>query len=82
MAKYKGIFERYLEAMAKTGDAVLAYQYKKEMFKQSLMDREEREALISDVSADVVKHLSATVDVSEIIQEIDELKKAIDNLGK
>lgn len=46
MAKYKGIFERYLEAMAKTGDAVLAYQYQKEMFKQSLMDREEREALI------------------------------------
>jgi hypothetical protein len=46
------------------------------------MDREEREALISDVSADVVKHLSATVDVSEIVQEIDDLKKAIDSLGK
>lgn len=46
MANNKGIFERYLEAMEKTGDAVLAWQYQKEMMKQSLLDREERNALI------------------------------------
>jgi hypothetical protein len=46
MTKYKGAFERYLEAMEKTGDAVLAWQNQKEMMKQSLLDREERNALI------------------------------------
>lgn len=46
MAKYKGIFERYLEAMTKTGDAVLAWYYQKEMFKQSLLDKEDRETLV------------------------------------
>lgn len=46
MTKYKSAFERYLEAMEKTGDAVLAWQYQKEMMKQSLLDHEERNALI------------------------------------
>lgn len=82
MAKYKGVFERYLEAMEKTGDAVLAWQYQKEMFKQSLMNPEERKALVQDVASEVVSHLSATVDISEVLMEIDELRKAIDNLGK
>ena len=82
MTKYKSAFERYLEAMEKTGDAVLAWQYQKEMMKQSLLDREERNALIQDVANEVLKRISATVDVSEIILEIERLKKAIDSLGK
>jgi hypothetical protein len=46
MRKQKGVFELYLEAMAKTGDVMLAWQYQKDMFKQSLLDKEERQALI------------------------------------
>lgn len=81
MAKYKGIFERYLEAMTKTGDAVLAWYYQKEMFKQSLLDKEDRETLVQDVAAEVMDHISGTVDVSEIIQQIEELREAIEGLG-
>ena len=82
MRKQKGVFELYLEAMAKTGDVMLAWQYQKAMFKQSLLDKEERQALIQDVAAEVVSHLSATVDISEALMEIDELRKAIDGLTK
>ena len=82
MRKQKGVFELYLEAMAKTGDVMLAWQYQKDMFKQSLLDKEERQALIQDVAAEVVSHLSATVDISEALMEIDELRKAIDGLAK
>lgn len=82
MRKQKGVFELYLEAMAKTGDVMLAWQYQKDMFKQSLLDKEERQALIQDVAAEVVSHLSATVDISEALMEIDELRKAIDGLTK
>lgn len=46
MTQYKGVFERYLEAMTKTGDAVLAWYFQKEMFKQTLMNQEERKALV------------------------------------
>lgn len=46
MRKQKGVFELYLEAMVKTGDVMLAWQYQKDMFKQSLLDKEERQALI------------------------------------
>ena len=82
MRKQKGVFELYLEAMAKTGDVMLAWQYQKDMFKQSLLDKEERQALIQDVAAEVVSHLSATVGISEALMEIDELRKAIDGLTK
>lgn len=82
MTQYKGVFERYLEAMTKTGDAVLAWYFQKEMFKQTLMNQEERKALVQDVATEVVSNLSATVDISEALMEIDELRKAIDNLGK
>jgi hypothetical protein len=34
------------------------------------------------VANEVLKRISATVDVSEIILEIERLKKAIDSLGK
>lgn len=46
MRKPKGVFELYIEAMAKTGDVMLAWQYQKDMLKQSLMDKEERQALV------------------------------------
>ena len=82
MRKQKGVFELYLEAMAKTGDVMLAWQYQKDMFKQSILDKEERQALIQDVAAEVGSHLSATVDISEALMEIDELRKAIDGLTK
>ena len=81
MRNPKGAFERALEAMQKTGDAVLAWQYQKAMIKQSLLDKQEREALVNEITAKVISNIKATVDVSEILLEIEQLRKAIDDLG-
>ena len=44
--------------------------------------RREREELKKEVAQYVVDHLKATVDISEVLLEIEELRKAIESLGK
>ena len=82
MTNNKGVFERSIEAMQKTGDAILAWQYQKRMMKQSLLSKEEREGLVNEITSKVISNIKATVDISEVLMEIDELRNAIEDLGK
>ena len=74
---YKGVFERWLEAMTKSADIALQYQFQKDMIKQNLLsDRE------IDVIADrVIQRLNISVDASDIINAIDDINNRIKNLG-
>ena len=74
---YKSMFERWLEAMTKSADIALQYQFQKDMIKQNLLsDRE------IDVIADkVIQRLNISVDASDIINAIDDLNNRIKNLG-
>ena len=58
------------------------YVSQKREFKRNLFEGEMYNRLVKDVAADVVGNISATVDVSEILGQIDELDKAIKKLGK
>ena len=73
----KGVFERWLEAMTKSADIALQYQFQKDMIKQNLLsDRE------IDVIADrVIQRLNISVDASDIINAIDDINNRIKNLG-
>ena len=44
--------------------------------------RREREVLKKVVAQYVIDHIKATVDISEVLLEIEELRKAIESLGK
>ena len=70
--------ERMLQAAQNTGDATLNWYYQKQMMMDSLLEKREREQLVNDVAHEVLSRLSATVDVSEIINEIDELRRALE----
>lgn len=74
---YKNSFERYLEALTKSMDITLQYQFQKDIIKQNLLsDRE------IDVIADkVIQRLNISVDASDIINAIDDLNNRIKNLG-
>lgn len=54
--------------------------------KNRILEREnylkEKEQLKQEVAEYVISHIKATVDISEILMEIEELRKAIENLGK
>lgn len=80
--KNMSIFERYLQAMENTGDIMLRYYFQKNMMKEALFEREEREQLINDVAYRVLSLIYATVDAEEIFKEIDELNKKIDSLNR
>ena len=82
MRNPKSVFERSIEAVQKTGDAILAWQYQKRMMKQSLLSKEEREELVNEITGKVISNIRGTVDISEVLMEIEELRKAIEDLGK
>lgn len=78
----KSMFERYVEAMQNTGDIMLRWQYQKDMMKQSILDRQERERLIDDVADRVLARISITVDAEDVINAIEDIQRRLDRLGK
>ena len=78
----KSMLERYLEAMQNTGDIMLRWQYQKDMMKQSILDRQERERLIEDVADRVLSRISITVDAEDVINAIEDIQRRLDRLGK
>ena len=78
----KSMFQRYVEAAQKTGDIMLRWQYQKDMMKQSILDREERERLIEDVANRVLARISITVDAEDVINAIKDIQSRLDRLGK
>ena len=78
----KSMFERYVEAMQNTGDIMLRWQYQKDMMKQSILDRQERERLIDDVADRVLARISITVDAEDVINAIEDIQSRLDRLGK
>ena len=69
--------EKMLDAMTKTGDIMLRYQYQKNMMLENLLsDRE------IDIIADrVIQRIKMTADISEVVMAIDELKREINGLA-
>ena len=44
--------------------------------------RREKEQFKQEVAEYVISHIKATIDISEVLLEIDKLKKALESLGK
>lgn len=74
---YKSMFERWLEATSKTADYMLQYKFQKEMMKQNLLSDREIDVIVDKV----IQRLNISVDVTDIIKEIDNLNDKIKNLG-
>ena len=77
MRRQDTMFERMLEAMGNTADVMLRYQYQKDMFKESLLDRQEREKLKEEIIQEVLAHVSVVIDE----QAIKQLAEMLRNLG-
>ena len=74
MNRQKGIFERYLEAMQKTGDIMLRYAYQKEMMKSRLLD----DAEIDRIAERALSRISIRLEDEALKQ----LRDMLNGLGK
>ena len=80
--KQKTALERFIEAAEKTGNETLRWYYQRKMLKDQLLDKQTRNALVEEITENVLKNLSIRIDISDAIQEIEQLKKAIAHLGQ
>ena len=74
MVRQTGIFERYLEAMQKTGDIMLRYVFQKEMMKANQLS----EAEIDRIAEKVMRRISIRIEAEAISQ----LRDMLNSLGQ
>ena len=74
MVRQKGVFERYLEAMEKTGDIMLRYVFQKEMMKANQLS----EAEIDRIAEKVMRRISIRIEAEAISQ----LRDMLNSLGQ
>ena len=74
MSNQKSMFERYIEAMQKTGDYMLAWQFQKEQMKARLLD----DAEIDRIAERVLQRISIRIEAEAIAQ----LRDMLNSLGQ
>ena len=74
MSNQKGMLERYLEVMQKTGDIMLRYAFQKEMMKARLLD----DAEIDRIAERVLRRIHIRVEADAISQ----LRDMLNSLGQ
>ena len=62
------MFEKMLQAMEDSANIALRYQFQKDMAKQALLDREEREQLVNEICAEVLSRISIQIKAEAISQ--------------
>ena len=74
----KDFMQYFIDGLNKSGQYALSLHFQKQMMMDSLLEKREREQLVNDVAHEVLSRLSATVDVSDIVDDIDELRRALE----
>lgn len=74
MSNQKSMFERYIEAMQKTGDYMLAWQFQKEQMKARLLD----DAEIDRIAERVLQRISIRIEA----EAIEQLRDLLNSLGQ
>ena len=74
MSNQKSMFERYIEAMQKTGDYMLAWQFQKEQMKARLLD----DAEIDRIAERVLQRIGIRIET----EAIEQLRDLLNSLGQ
>ena len=76
------MFDYLIQGLDKTAQATLRMMYNNSCMLDEAERRREKEEFKKEVAQYVIDNLKATVDISEVLLQIEELRKAIDSLGK
>lgn len=76
------LFEAIIGGMDNAMQATLREMYHHARINDMFIRQQEMEQIKREVAEYVISHLSATLDVSDIVDQIEDLRRAIDSLGK
>ena len=76
------LFDALIGGMDKAMQATLRQMYNQTRINDMFIRQQEMEQIKREVAEYVISHLSATLDVSDIVDQIEDLRRAIDSLGK
>lgn len=75
-------FRYFISGMDSKMQADLSYRFAHNKLLAKEEHRREMEQMKREIEADIMSRLSATVDVQEILDQIEELRRAIEDLGR
>ena len=76
------MFNYLISGFEKSMQATLNLMYTRSQMIDEYNHKREMEQMKKEIADDVLSRIYATVDVSEIIEQIEELRRAIDSLGR
>ena len=76
------LFDSLISGLDKSLQASLKMMYTRSQMIDEYNHQREMEQMKKEIADDVLSRIYATVDVSEIIEQIEELRRAIDSLGR
>lgn len=76
------LFEAIIGGMDEAMQATLRQMYNQTRINDMLIRQQEMEQIKREVAEYVMSHMTATLDVSDIVDEIEDLRRSIDSLGQ
>ena len=80
--KNEDLFEHFLQGMDKELQAQLRYIFTHQMIQQEYQRKQEYERMKREIIEEVLNRIQVSVDISDVISKIKELRDEIDKLGK
>lgn len=75
-------FEYFIKGMDKEMQAQLRFMYAHKQIQDEFDKKREREQLKKEIIAEVLAHISVSIDISEVIASIKEIQDELNKLGK
>lgn len=72
----------FIDGFGKKSQELLRWEAHRRYILDNYNNRQEREKLKNEIKSEILKEIEITVDAEELLQEIEKIKKALDNLLK
>lgn len=76
------LFRYFINGMDSKMQADLSYRFAHNKLLAKEEHRREMEQMKKEIVADILANLSLTVDITDVLRQIEELRRAIDSLGR
>lgn len=80
--KNDDFFRYFISGMDSKMQADLSYRFAHNKLLAKEEHRREMEQMKKEIVADILANLSLTVDITDVLRQIEELRRAIDSLGR